>query len=244
MLFYGIHDGSIVIHAIRRELVAAAYTHQGLTLQRMDESLGLRNILLVIYIENLVDRISLQLQSLYHQLALEVAHTAHALLHAMVEHIERLAAQTVDATRNQMVIALLLIMEARNTRLLVRTLLVEQTGTLGILLLLHTNPQWFFIIHVWGDSHAAVNILCLLEVTDILLELLLTEDGIHGSEAEALATEIWREGMQTVHGTRSGLHHQAQRHRQLHLFQMFTHRRAPFIDNHYDFGSTAIYEDA
>ena len=244
LLFYGIHDGSIVIHAIRRELVAAAYTHQGLTLQRMDESLGLRNILLVIYIENLVDRISLQLQSLYHQLALEVAHAAHALLHAVVEHIERLVAQTVDATRNQMVIALLLVMEARNSGLLVRTLLVEQTGTLGILLLLHAYPQRFFIIHVWGDSHAAVNILCLLEVTDILLEFLLTEDGIHGGKAEALATEIWREGMQTVHGTRSGLHHQAQRHRQLHLLQMFTHRRAPFVDNHYDFGSTAIYEDA
>ena len=64
----------------------------------MDESLGLRNILLVIYIENLVDRISLQLQSLYHQLALEVAHTAHALLHAVVEHIQSLVAQTVDAT--------------------------------------------------------------------------------------------------------------------------------------------------
>ena len=210
----------------------------------MDESLGLRNILLVIYIENLVDRISLQLQSLYHQLTLEVAHTAHTLLHTVVEHIERLVAQTVDATRNQMVIALLLIMEARNSGFLVRALLVEQTGTLGILLLLHAYPQRFFIIHVWGDSHATVNILCLLEVTDILLELLLTEDGIHGGEAEALATEIWREGMQTVHRTRSGLHHQAQRHRQLHLLQMFTHRRAPFVDNHYDFGSTAIYEDA
>ena len=244
LLFYSIHDGSIVIHAIRRKLVAAAYPHQGLTLQRMDESLGLRNILLVIYIENLVDRISLQLQSLYHQLALEVAHTAHPLLHTMVEHIERLVAQTINSTRNQMVIALLLVVEARNSGFLVRTLLVEQTGTLGILLLLHTNPQRLFIIHVWGDSHAAVNILCLLEVADILLEFLLTEDGIHGGEAEALATEIWREGMQTVHGTRSGLYHQAQRHRQLHLLQMFTHRRAPFVDNHYDFGSTAIYEDA
>ena len=210
----------------------------------MDESLSLRNILLVIYIENLVDRISLQLQSLYHQLALEVAHTAHALLHAVVEHIQSLVAQTVDATRNQMVIALLLIMEARNTGLLVRALLVEQTGPLGIRLLLYANPQRFFIIHVWGDSHAAINILCLLEVADILLELLLTEDGIHCGKAEALATEIWREGMQTVHGTRSGLHHQAQRHRQLHLLQMLTHRRAPFVDNHNDFGSTAIYEDA
>ena len=192
----------------------------------MDESLSLRNILLVIYIENLVDRISFQLQSLYHQLALEVAHAAHALLHAVVEHIERLVAQTVDAPRNQMVIALLLVVEARNERVL------------------HANPQRFFIIHVWGDSHAAVNILCLLEVADILLELLLTEDGIHGGKAEALATEIRRKGMQTVHGTRSGLHHQAQRHRQLYLLQMFTHRRAPFVDNHYDFGSTAIYEDA
>ena len=210
----------------------------------MDESLSLRNILLVIYIQDLVDRISLQLQSLYHQLALEIAHAAHALLHAVVEHIERLVAQAVDATRNQMVIALLLIMEARNSGLLVQSLLVEQTGTLGIRLLLYANPQRFFIVHVWGNSHAAVNILCLLEVADILLELLLTEDGIHGGEAEALATEIRRKGMQTVHGTRSGLHHQAQRHRQLHLLQMFTHRRAPFVDNHYDFGSTAIYEDA
>lgn len=64
----------------------------------------------------------------------------------MVEYIERLVAQTVDATRNQMVIALLLIVEARNTRLLVRALLIEQTGTLGIRLLLYAYPQRFFII--------------------------------------------------------------------------------------------------
>ena len=240
----GIHDGSIVIHAIRRKLVATAYAHQGLTLQRMDKGLSLRNIFLMIHIQNLVDRISLQLQAFHHQLALEIAHAAHALFHAVVEHIQSLVAQTINSTRNQMVVALLLIMKARDTRLLVRTLLVEQTGTLGIRLLLHANPQRFFIVHVWGNRHAAVNLLRLLEITDILFELLLTEDGIHGGETETLTPEIRREGMQTMHGTRSSLHHQAQRHRQLHLLQMFTHRCAPFVHNHNNFRGTAIYEDA
>ena len=244
LLFHSVHDGSIVIHAIRRKLVATAHAHQGLTLQRMDKGLSLGDIFLVVNIQNLVDRISLQLQALHHQLALEVAHAAHALLHAMVEYIQRLVAQAIDATRNQMVVALLLVVEARDARLLVGTLLVEQTGTLGIRLLLHANPQRLFIIHVWGNCHTSVNIFRILKVTDILFELLLTEDGIHGGETETLAPEIRREGMQTVHGTRSGLHHQAQRHWQLHLLQMFTHRCAPFVDNHNNFRGTAIYEDA
>ena len=128
------------------------------------------------------------------------AHAAHTLLHAVVEHIQSLVAQTINSTRNQMVVALLLIMKACDTRLLVGTLLVEQTGTLGIRLLLHTHPQRLFIVHVWGNRHATINLLRLLEITDILFELLLTEDGIHGGETETLAPEIRREGMQTVHG--------------------------------------------
>ena len=54
----------------------------------------------MVDIENLVNWIGFELQTFCYELALEVAHTAHALLHTMVEHVESTVAQTVYAARN------------------------------------------------------------------------------------------------------------------------------------------------
>ena len=79
----------------------------------------------MVDIENLVNRISFEFQPLGYELTLEVAHTAHALLHTMVEYVESTVAQTVNAARYKIVALLLAVVETSDARHAVRALLVE-----------------------------------------------------------------------------------------------------------------------
>ena len=189
----------------------------------------------MIHIENLVDRISLQAQTFSHKLALEVAHSAHALLHTMIEHIEGLVAQAVDATRNQMVVALALVVETGDERLASVSLLVYEALPLRTGLLLHAYPERLLVVHVRSHSHAAIDIFDALKMADIFLEFLFTENRINSSQTEAFTPEIRRQGMKAVHRAWGSFHNDFERHRQIQLLQKTVHAGTLFVDDDHDF---------
>ena len=73
----------------------------------------------MVHVENLFYGICLQVEPLSHQLPLEVAHAVQSLFHAVVEHVERLVLQTIDSSRDEMVVGFLCVVEARDVQMAV-----------------------------------------------------------------------------------------------------------------------------
>ena len=90
------HDSSVVVYTVGRILIATAYAYELLAFERTKESFCLGYVVTMVDIENLVDGVSFELQAFGYELTLEVAHTAHALLHTVIEHVESTVSQTVN----------------------------------------------------------------------------------------------------------------------------------------------------
>ena len=195
----GVHDSCVVVDTVGRILIAAAYAYELLAFERTKESFSLGYVVTMVDIENLVDGVSFELQAFGYELTLEVAHTAHALLHTVVEYVESTVAQTVNTARYKIVSLLLAVVKTCYARHAVRALLVENACTVGIHLLLNAYPQWLLVINKRCDSHTSVYIGSGSKVAYVFLEFCFAEDGIYRCKTKTFATQIWRKRMQAVH---------------------------------------------
>ena len=116
----------------------------------------------MVNVQNLREDTGLQTESIGNQRTLEVSHTRLPLPDAAVKRVEGFMSESVNPARHIAAIGRLHIVESRY--------LAMRIGR---------NPQRTFIVHVFGHSHQAVNILTKAQLLNKLFEFVFPENGVN-----------------------------------------------------------------
>jgi len=183
------------------------------------EGLGSSNVTGMVNVDDLVNAVGLQSESLLNEVALEIAHATDALFDALVQWPKGTIGHGINSSRYIFGTFPRLVAESRDAHLVV-----------------NIDPQRFFIVDKGGYGPHAVmqGLVGSFKGIDVPLEVLLAEDRVHRGEAEFAAWHDVAQVPEAVHRAGGRLDDKIEWYWQFKRFKILAHLGHVLIDDDAD----------